>query len=297
MRILRMTCLLLLTPLQLASLCGFAAAAEPGAGATPLTAQSVSRRLKLLESLIEAERTQTRLALSQDPQVQFHYRQAMAARDAAATSLAEGQLETASAAVGRGYGEMMLVLRKAPDEAAIEARERERYEELSSRVLSFSEAYQRVAAEKNDPAVFGLLDQTAVNRLLEAADALAAHDNHKDANTLLERAAVQIETALRRARDRETLVQQLSFETPAAEFDYELRRNESYEMLVRLFEQQRRGAQGALRLLKETLERNEATRSDARALFAAGDERGAIILLERSSGEIARLLQMSGLAF
>ena len=132
--------------------------------------------------------------------------------------------------------------------------------------------------------------------MLREAQSFAADGRHREANEVLQVAAATVERALSAARDRETLVQELSFQTAAEEFDYELRRNESYEMLVRLLEQ-REGAAAALQEMRDVVERNRVAREEARDMFARGEADAAILALETRSEAMARVLRRSGLVF
>ena len=261
-----------------------------------LVPDSISRKLKLLESLTRSERTRARLEQSDNPDAQAHFTAAVAARESASAAIAAGEGERASAAIATGYREMALALRNAEDEAGKARQAAARYEELSGRVFSFAEAFQRIAHEKNDPRIVDLLDQDELNGLMRKAQLLAADGKHSEANESLQAAAMAVERALAAARDRETLVRELNFQTPAEEFDYELRRNESYELLVRLLEQ-REGSDTALGEMREVLEQNDITRYEAQEMFVAGEVSAAIAALERRSEEMASVLRRSGLVF
>ena len=64
------------------------------------------------------------------------------------------------------------------------------------------------------------------------AEALAQKGDYLAANKHLFQAANLVEAALTRARDKETLVHQLKFETPEDEYAYELQRNNSNQLLI-----------------------------------------------------------------
>lgn len=272
---------------------GRAGGADPGPALEP---EGVARKLKLLETLTRSAKTRARVEQSNNPEAQVHFAAAVSAWKTATVAAADGDMESASTAIGDGYRELTLALRNAEDEPARVQRAARRYDELSGRVFSFAEAFQRIAYEKNDPRIFGLLDQGKLNMLMRDAQSLAARGRHDQANEMLEIAATTVERALSASRDRETLVQQLSFRTRAEEFDYELRRNESYEMLVRLLEQ-REGAETGLMETRKVLERNATVRIDAREMFTRGEVEEAIIALEAQSAALARVLRRSGLVF
>lgn len=267
-------------------------------GAAPaLSSSTVSRKLELLERFTTSEKNLARLAASESEEADEHFRQARAALETATAALNSGELEAATGLIERGYEHMSLALRNAKDPRRQVRLEVQRYEKLRQRVFSFSEAFERIAKEKSDPRVSALLDQKLMGLIVVEAQDLSREGDYAEATDLMQKAAAMLEQALSRARDKETLIQELSFFSPEDEFEYELRRNESYEMLVNLLEGGQTASRRGLRMMDEVLARNAVARSEAQALFSAGDVEGAISVLERSSEKVSRILQMSGLAF
>ncbi len=261
-----------------------------------LSEASISNRLKLLENFTSSRKTLDRLERSGSREANAHFAATVAASEAASRALEARDLEAASSSIETGYEQMALTLRLAKDQSRQTKLAAERYEALSQQVTGFREAFRRIASEKNDPEISALVDQQQLDELIGKARLLAGENGYQQANEMMQRAATMLERALSVAQDRETLVQELIFRTPHEEFEYELRRNESYDALVALLER-RGGSTGALQVMRGVLLRNREARAEARAMVASGDVAEAISMLEERSEEMSRVLQMLGLAF
>jgi len=259
--------------------------------------RGVSNKLKLLEKLTSSSTTRERVVNSGNADAMRSLAAATHAQQLAADALDAGDLEEASEAIRVGYAQMTLALRSAKDVGQQAERDAVRYEKLRKRVFSFSEALQRIAREKKDPAIYDLQSQQDFNQLLQDAELLSGEGDYQTAIVRMSEASTIIERALSVARHRETLMHELTFQTPQEEYAYELRRNESYAMLVRLLDGQSDIPSGALDALKAAQRRNESVREQAQKSFNRGEVEQAIVTLEKSSEEVARVLRMSGLAF
>ena len=211
-------------------------------------------------------------------------------------TLAQWQLGLADLHARRGYASITAALRHASDQAREERSRRERYAELRTRVLSFSEAFQRIIDEKNEPRITNLLDRDAMSELMIEAEKLAREDDYQTANERMLRAAATVERALSAARDKEVLVHELTFASLEEEFEYEKQRNSSYELLVKLFEERGVLQGDAVTRLRKELNDNAVSRDEAKRLIQAGRPEEAIRTLGRSSERIRDALRESGVA-
>lgn len=94
-------------------------------------------------------------------------------------------------------------------------------------------AHERIMDEKDSAGVHNtLLEEIAADRL--AADALIKDGKMAEAKIHIDRAYVATKLSVERARKGETLLRELSFETPEDEFKYELDRNDTHRMLLKV---------------------------------------------------------------
>jgi len=170
------------------------------------------------------------------------------------------------------------------------------YSDLKERVASFIKAFQAVVLEKGTKAV-DLLDQGMVQELVAEAEDLAQAEHFKEANQRLVTAAGMLESALSRARDKETLVHALVFNSPEEEFAYELQRNDSYELLIKLMVSEETIVGSAQGYIQKKAVENQRIKEAAKALAEQGDLKAALSKIENATEQLVKALRMGGVGF
>lgn len=255
----------------------------------------LTSKLQLLEKLLQGSSLAKRIERSGNSQAEALLATARKSLVQSEEELYAGQYEAAEAAANQGINAVTTASRMVVDRRYEEAGDRERYQQLRKRVLSFTEAFQRVVIEKQGQDIAGLLDQKKVGELLLDAEGLVQKGNYAMANQRMTEAADAVEHALSRARDKETLLHELKFDTPVDEYNYEKQRNKSYELLVDILEKERKGK--GLEDVRAAIELNRRRRAEADELVDGGDVVAAIRTLEEGTENLARALRRSGLAF
>lgn len=255
----------------------------------------LSSKLQLLEKLLQGSPIVKRVERGGNSQAEALLAMARVSLVQAEEEYYAGQYEAAEAAANQGLNAVTTASRMVVDRRYEEAGDREHYQQLRKRVLSFTEAFQRVVVEKQGQDIAGMLDQQKVGELLLDAEDLAQKGNYAMANKRMTEAADAVEYALSRARDKDTLLHELKFDTPADEYSYEKQRNKSYELLVDILEKERKGK--GLEDVRAAIELNRRRRTEADELVDGGDVAAAIKKLEEGTDILARALRRSGLAF
>ena len=272
-----------------------AVAQETTGTAQPAQHKGLASKLQLLEKLLQDSPIVKRIEQNGNTEAEASLTAARKSLDWAREQFRAGQFDSAEAAANQGLGAVTKASRLVVDRRHENAADRERYQQLRKRVLSFTEAFQRVVVEKQGQNVAALLDQQKVSDLLLAAEDLVQEGDYTAANRSLKEAADAVELALSRARDKETLLHELKFDTPEDEYKYEKQRNKSYELLVELLEKERGGR--GLESVREAVEVNRQRREEADALVHGGDVVAGIKKLEEGTGILARALRRTGLVF
>jgi len=258
--------------------------------------EGVERKVRLLDRLLADSASRRKIELSNDDASAGELARALMSLDAAQNALARSEWESADQAAAAGLAAYSAALRAAGATRSEDAG-RAKFQKTRERVDRFMDAYDRIRTEKALPDARDTLDGAEVDRLLRSADEAAARGDYADANHSIDAAASLVEAALTGLRRHETLVHELSFADPADAYRYERKRNESYALLVDLFESG--GAINAMALaqLRAAVDANAAVRSEADAAFERGDAAAAIALLEDGTNRLAAALRRSGLAF
>lgn len=257
--------------------------------------KGLASKLQLLDKILHGSPIVKRIDHGGNSQAEALLAAARASHVQAEEAFHAGQFDAAETAANRGLNSVTMASRMVVDRQHEATVQKERYEQLRKRVLSFTEAFQRVVEEKQGQEISALLDRKQVSVLLLAADSLAQEGKYAAANRRMTEAADAVERALSSARDKETLLHELKFDTPEDEYNYEKQRNKSYELLVDLLEKERGGR--GLEDVREAVELNRQRRRDADELVHRGDVVAGIEKLEEGTEILARALRRSGLIF
>ena len=131
---------------------------------------------------------------------------------------------------------------------------------------------------------------------LGEADRQFAGGDLKPARATLDRVYRDIVGLVSEIRRGHMVVVSRVFETPRGEFEYERRRNQSYELLVQIALAERGGGQPGLAGLAARLTaESEALRDQAEREGASGDFAAAIGTMERATERLLVVLRASGL--
>ena len=154
-------------------------------------------------------------------------------------------------------------------------------------------AHERIMVEKGttDEHTLLLADIDADTRAVET---LLSANKIDQAREHLDRAYGKTRLSVEQSREGETLLRELTFETPEDEFRYELDRNDTHRMLLTVLLQEKMQNERVKDRVYSYVE--EADKLRESATEQASDERfdEAIELLERSTAELVRAIRGAG---
>jgi hypothetical protein len=139
-------------------------------------------------------------------------------------------------------------------------------------------------------------DRAAVAQKKSEAAALAAKNNYVKANEVLQDAQRLVTMALHKMLDSQTIVYDLKFDSPAEEFDYELRRYKGYEDLIPVAIEMKKPAPGAVKLMESFLAKAQKRRDEAKQKAAENDYAEAIGMVQQATTMVRRALRMVGVS-
>lgn len=152
------------------------------------------------------------------------------------------------------------------------------------------DALERVAAEKHiaTPA------SRKIHKQAQAADQLAAEGKIKQARVQLDLAYDTVKQEVEKLRSGDTLVRSLEFASAEEEYAYELDRNETHFMLVRLLLEDREISSSTQAEVDKYLAEARKLREVADSASASGDYKEGIRQLEASTKQIVRAIRRAG---
>lgn len=178
----------------------------------------------------------------------------------------------------------------APHEVGAKGLEHEYKSQLES-VNALLGAFKRISGEKG-----GVKDSDKTIALIEktiaSAAAMAQSGKMKDAREELNRGYLVTRAALSSARNGETLVRSLNFASKEEEYNYELDRNDTHQMLLKAFVTDEKRADS---MIQGFLVKSQDLRMQAAAAASKKDFAEAVKLLELSTMDLVRAIRNAGI--
>jgi len=160
-------------------------------------------------------------------------------------------------------------------------------------VKSLYGAYTRVASEKS--AKQGVAEtKRSIDKALTEAEQLGKSGKYVEGRAVLDKAYLLAKAALSSLRSGDTLVRTLNFASKEEEYHYELDRNDTHQMLIRVLLAEKRNAAEVDGMVRDFMDKAKALRSEAEAAAQRKDFAAAIKLLEDSTGELVRAIRNAG---
>jgi hypothetical protein len=289
---------LILTLLGLAP--AVASAAEPPAGAAariqaqePDRAQ-LERRFESVGSLIEKSSAARQIEASGEaPALERHARAREMYREAQAAFQA-GDLAKASTLLSASSVVMFEAVRLAAPETVTAEKNQTDFNAKLESVKALLAAQKRISEEK--PNLKEARESARqIESLVVDAEKLAASDQIERARATLEQAYLLAKASVSSMRMGDTLVRSLNFATKEEEYHYEVDRNDTHQMLVKvLLDDKQAGAQMNDRL-QGFLEAAGSLRGQAEAAASRGDFDTGVQILEQSTSEYVKAIRSAGI--
>ncbi|MCG7904469.1 MAG: hypothetical protein JAY60_18835 [Candidatus Thiodiazotropha weberae] len=164
------------------------------------------------------------------------------------------------------------------------------YQKKRSSLQALLEALQRVAVEKQSPSP----ETDKIIQHAKVADRLAAEGKIKQAQLQLNIAYDTVKQEVEKLRSGDTLVRTLKFTSSEDEYSYELDRNDTHFMLVKLLLEDRNVNATTQSEVDQLLLQARQLRSLAEQASEGGDYKEGISKLEESTRQIVRAIRRAG---
>lgn len=279
----------------------FAQQAEPASAGTaaerirarePDRAQ-VERRLESVGTLIEKSSAARQIEASGVAEALQRHEQAKQAYLDAKAAFTAGDLAKASTLLSTASMTVFQAARlAAPETVTAEKHEKDFRNKLES-VKALLSAQKRIATEKSE--VKGTSESTRqIESLLADAEQKAAAGQLDAGRTTLEQAYLLAKASVSSMRSGDTLVRSLNFASKEEEYHYEVDRNDTHQMLIKVLLEDKGGTAANPRM-QEFLGSAASLRRDAEAAAARGQFAVGIETLERATGELVKAIRSAGI--
>ncbi|NMF98716.2 hypothetical protein GPA27_15135 [Aromatoleum toluolicum] len=270
----------------------------PGSASTRLQANEpdraqLERRFESVGTLIEKSTAARQIessgeaaAIEKRQAAKDQYSQAKGAFDA-------GDLTKASSLLSAASKTMFEAARLAAPESVTGKKVETDYKNKLESVRALLSAQQRIASEKGNKE--SQESSRQVEALIADAERKAAAGQYASGRTILEQAYLLAKASVSSMRSGDTLVRSLNFASKEEEYHYEIDRNETHKMLVKvLLEEKLAGAPMSPRVT-EFLTSAGSLRGEAEAAASRKDFEAGIKLLEQSTSELVKAIRSAGI--
>lgn len=267
--------------------------AEAKAPAFSNDSAAVESRLNNVQRLISSSSGAQRVkaspnaeAKAQQEVAESHLRKAQDAYQDGNMPLAQEQLQRATEA-------MFLAIREVGTGREGVNKQNRDFDARYESVDALLQAIERVAQEKGgmqgvERRAEGLRHQA------KAAKKFAEAGNLEQAKTRLDGVYEETKTELEKLREGETLVRTLEFASDEEEYRYELDRNDTHQMLVKVLLEDRVKKPETRKLVDGFVAKSNALRSQAEAEAGSGGYDLAVKSLEKATKELQRAIRSAG---
>jgi hypothetical protein len=251
----------------------------------------VERRLQSVGTLIESSSVARQIETSGEGLARQKRDNARLIHREAASTLQGGDTATASRLLDQAAREMMSGARLARPEQVAGAKDRRDFDARMESARALLAAQQRITQEKgNETAATEAAKRVA--SLIASAESQLTAGRLEEARPLVERAYLIARVSIESMRRGDTLVRSLKFNSPREEYDYEIDRNDTHRMLIRMVQADRPDATAQM---QGPIERAGVLRSQAEVAAGQGDLPAAIKALEDATRELVRAIRAGGL--
>ena len=178
-------------------------------------------------------------------------------------------------------------------EITSEKKQRDYQDRLDS-INALMEANDRVSDEKGKQAE-GIELEQLVRDKVSRANALLKSGQEDEARQVLDEAYIAAKIAINTLRSGDTLVRSLHFETKEEEYNYEIDRNDTHKMLIKILSKDKKTSGGMDKMVQNFMNKAVELRQEAEKQAGSGDYEAAIKTLEESTKNLVRALRSSGI--
>lgn len=274
----------------------WAQAPATDSAASRLAASKVDRgqlqfNMDSVEKLISNSSAARQIESSKAPEALARRDKARELQQAARAALDAGDLNRANALLIEVRAVFFDAVRLAAPEEVLAKKLENDYTARLESVKALLVAYQRVANEKSGVAR-GVKETVAqIERSLAEAGRLAQAGRYREGRAELDRAYLVAKAGISGLRSGDTLTRSLTFASKEEEYQYEVDRNNTHQMLIKVLLEEQKAADA---MIQGFITKAQDLRNTAETAAARGNYAEAVKLLEDSTAELVRAIRGAG---
>jgi hypothetical protein len=261
----------------------------------PEDKEKLERRLASVATLIEKSSAAKQIEASASPEALAMRGKARELRQQADDAYNKGNYADASRMLDQAAKMMFDGVRLASPEQVTGEKKQRDFDNRMESVKALLAAQKRISMEKRQGAK-GAETSNKIEAQIREAAALAGAGKLDQGRTLLDQVYLVTKTEIESMREGDTLVRSLSFANKEEEYRYEVDRNDTHKMLIKVLLDEKRASNAALEsTVQKYLEQAAALRVSAEGMAAKKDFESGIKLLEDSTKELVRAIRSAGI--
>ena len=250
--------------------------------------KQIGSRLDSVSKLIEKSAGAKRVASSHDMDAIALQDQARSQHIEAYRAYKKNDYPEAKKLLSQATQSMFKAMSQADGGASKKSKKSDDFERRLQSVNVLLTAYDRISKEKNQ------VGQTGINirSNIDEAKQLKQAGKVKEGRAKLDEAYITAKLEIEKLRRGDTLIRSLHFETPEEEFHYEIDRNNTHQMLVKMLLESK--SEQTKQRADKFVEKANELRKQADKLAARKKFTEAISTLEASTKELVRAIRIGG---
>lgn len=276
------------------------AAAAPESAATRLAGGKIDKdqlifNMESVGKLLESSSAARQVESSKAPEALARRDRARELYKSAKAALNAGELDRANAQLTEVRSAFFEAVRlAAPEEVTAKKQEADYNARLDS-VNALLGAYRRVASEKGSASRTVSDTVSQIDKSVAEAARLAQAGKYKEGRVELDRAYLVAKAGVSSLRSGDTLVRSLNFASKEEEYHYEIDRNDTHLMLIKVLVEEKRATNPVLdQQVQGFVAKAKELRVGAESAAAKKDHAQAVKLLEDSTVELVRAIRNAG---
>lgn len=258
------------------------------------TQEQVEKRLTSVDTLIERSSAAKQIEASGVAGAEANRNLARQLHRQAGEAYRSGDYEKATRLLEEASKKMFEAVRLAAPEQVIAQKKRRDFDARLESVWALQEALKRIHQEKQ-AGTKGKELLAKIDTMTREAIQLAESNNLERARAMLDQAYLAAKVGVGGMREGDTLVRSLKFESKEEEYRYEVDRNDTHQMLVKILLEEKRAAASVDAMVKTNMEQALRLRKTAEESAAKGDYESAIKTLEESTRELVKAIRSAGI--
>jgi len=272
----------------------------PESAATRLAGGKIDRdqlnfNMESVGKLLESSSAARQIEASKAPEALARREKARDLYKQARTALNAGDLNKAAALLTDVRSAFFEAVRlAAPEEVTANKLEADYRARLDS-VNALLAAYKRVSSEKSSSSKTIADTVGQIEKSVAEAARLAQAGKYKEGRAELDRAYLVAKVGISSLRSGDTLVRSLNFASKEEEYHYEIDRNDTHQMLIKVLVEEKRATNPMLdQQVQGFMAKARDLRQAAEASAARKDHAQAIKSLEESTAELVKAIRNAG---